>query len=39
MRSSESPALDATIVTERLGKLLSAKFHVVLAGIDGVLGR
>ena len=32
-------AVDRTILTERVGKLSSAKLELVLAGIDTVLGR
>jgi mRNA interferase MazF len=36
---SQIVALDKSILTERVGKLSSAKLELVLAGIDTVLGR
>lgn len=36
---SQVVALDKSILTERVGKLSSAKLDLVLAGIDTVLGR
>lgn len=36
---SQVVALDKSILTERVGKLSSAKLYLVLAGIDTVLGR
>jgi mRNA interferase MazF len=36
---SQLVALDKSILVERVGKLPSAKFDLVLAGIDTVLGR
>ena len=36
---SQIVSLDRTVLTERVGKLASAKLDLVLAGIDIVLGR
>ncbi|MEK6721360.1 MAG: type II toxin-antitoxin system PemK/MazF family toxin [Chloroflexota bacterium] len=36
---SQVVALDKSILTERVGRLSSAKLELVLAGIDTVLGR
>ena len=36
---SQVVALDRSILTERVGRLSSAKLELVLAGIDTVLGR
>lgn len=36
---SQIVTLDKTLLTERVGKLPRAKFHLVLSGIDVVLGR
>jgi mRNA interferase MazF len=37
--ASQVITLDKTVLTERVGKLSSAKIELVLAGIDVVLGR
>jgi mRNA-degrading endonuclease toxin of MazEF toxin-antitoxin module len=36
---SQIVAVDKTMLTERVGKLSTAKLELVLAGIDVVLGR
>lgn len=36
---SQIVSLDQTVLTERVGKLSSAKLDLILAGIDVVLGR
>lgn len=36
---SQIVTLDKTLLTERVGKLPRAKLHLVLSGIDVVLGR
>ncbi len=36
---SQIVTLDRSILVERVGRLSSAKLHLVLAGIDTVLGR
>jgi mRNA interferase MazF len=36
---SQIVTLDKTLLTERVGKLPRAKLHLVLAGIDVILGR
>jgi mRNA interferase MazF len=36
---SQIVTLDKTLLTQRVGKLPQAKLHLVLAGIDVVLGR
>ena len=36
---SQIVSLDRTVLTERVGKLSSAKLDLILAGIDIVLGR
>ena len=37
--ASQVITLDKTVLTERVGKLSSAKIELVLAGIDVILGR
>ena len=37
--ASQIIALDKDLLTERVGKLPRAKFELVLAGLDAVLGR
>ena len=37
--ASQVITLDKTVLTERVGKLSSAKVELVLAGIDVILGR